>query len=104
LLNGMPLDRGAVLAEHICGPVAFHLASSHDDATFFALRRAPGAVVSFVFAASAIAQLHRLGVVERPIPQSPGSPCFNGDEMVLPPRRFADFNALRASGEIPATA
>lgn len=99
LLQGNPLSAEEAAARKIDGPPGFFLATEVDDAVFFALRRAPGGVVTFRLAFQAVETLQAAGAIRRHIP--PGKTIqFLGEEVVIPPEAFGVFNALRETGEI----
>jgi hypothetical protein len=103
LLNGDALDVTTALTHHWNGAPGFYLATEQTDAEFFALRRAPGYIVAFDIDDDVIEELVVLGAVRKPIPESPGSAHFKGDEIYLPVQCFATFNSARTDGRIHAT-
>ena len=82
----------------IDGPPGFFLAMELDDAIFFGGQR-DGTIIEIDFSEHALALLEAAGMVRQPIPRSPKSPRFVGEEMVIGPGLFALFNQLRESGE-----
>ena len=99
LLANPHLDHATATAEKIDGPPGFFLAASPADAEFFALRRAPGAVLRYTLTGPAMAALIEAGAKVQAIP--PGNPpYFGGPEMWIPPVAFAVFNAQVDGGAI----
>jgi hypothetical protein len=102
LLAGEPLDAVKAAAAKIDGPPGFFLAAEYADAEYFALRRAPGAVLQYELSGTALEQLERAGLIREPIP--PGKLFIPaGDELVVPIDAFDLFNQLRSAGEIVVT-
>jgi len=102
LLNGEPLDATKAASLKIDGPAGFFLATEYDDAEYFALRRARGAVLRFDLSGTSLGQLRGAGLVQGPIPVGwLYSPI--GDELVVPVAAFDLFNDLRSGGEIIVT-
>jgi len=85
---------------HIDGPAGFYLATDEGDAQYFAVRRSPGAIIVFEVDDEVIGTLLELGAVRRPIPGSPMSPSFAGDELYIPTSCFDAFNAARRQERI----
>jgi hypothetical protein len=104
LLAGAPLSEAAARDRKIDGPVGFYLATSLSDAEFFAARRAPGAIIAFIIAEEALEMLTDHGATLRPMPVTPRSPFFAGDELFLSPGMFGLFDRLRREGKIDAHA
>jgi hypothetical protein len=104
LNNQRALDAAMAAARKIDGGPGFHLATDYDAAEFYALRRAPGAVVEYHLSAEAMRQLRAAGLIEQSIPAGPRSPpiATKGKELIVPPEAFDLFNRLRSTGEIRA--
>lgn len=103
LLAGTELDQTVAVDRHVNGAPGFYLATEHGDAEYFALRRSPGAVALFEVDNEVIDELIESGAVLRPVPRSPMSPVFAGDELYIPSASFDLFNAARAQGRIDVT-
>lgn len=100
LLKGTPLDAATAAAGKIDGPAGFFLATDADAATFFALRRSPGAVLQYEFSGTAASQLSAQGAILRPIPAGGMRGGFPGQEFFVPRSSFDLFNTLRRAGHI----
>ena len=102
LLAAPYLDLDKASAAKIDGPPGFFLAASHVDAEYFALRRAPGAVLRYRLAATALADLIGAGAILQAMAGDP--PYFEGPELWIPPTAFDTFNVLLDGGSIDVTA
>jgi hypothetical protein len=104
LLNGDELDGTIAADRHINGAPGFYLATEEGDAEFFAIRRdlGRGAIVAFDIDDDVVDELRECGGVTGPIPRSPASPFFAGDEFYLPMTCFDVFNQACAEGRIHA--
>lgn len=100
LLGGAELDSTIAAERHVNGAPGFYLATNAGDAEYFAIRRAPGAVVALEVDDEVVAALLGQGAVIRSIPRSPMSPTFAGGELYVPSTCFGAFNAARAAGGI----
>jgi hypothetical protein len=100
LANGAPLDAETAAARYTDGPGGFFTATHYEDAEYFGLRKAPGAVLDVTFSRTAMDALHEAGAVVRDIPRSPKSPNFVGQEFHIPTSAFDVLNNLRSAGEI----
>ncbi|MFG2794460.1 RHS repeat-associated core domain-containing protein, partial [Streptomyces sp. NPDC048419] len=94
------LNSSKAAAKYTDGPGGFFVATHAGDAEFFATRHGGGAIIKVIISDDAMAQLRNAGAVARPIPMSPKSPTFAGDEFHIPTSAFDLFNQLRASGGI----
>jgi hypothetical protein len=103
LLGGAPLNAAKAAAGKIDGAPGFFLATHRDAATYFAMRRAPGAVLQYNFSATATTRLGAKGAVLRPIPAGGMRGGFPGQEFFVPPTAFRTFNSLMRSGHIVIT-
>jgi hypothetical protein len=103
LLNGAELRLEVALAQKIDGPPVFYLADEPDVAAFFAVRRAPGAVLKYAVSAAASAALLNQGATVGLIPQGAFPAVFPGRQFVVPPAVFRLFNRLRRAGAITVT-
>jgi hypothetical protein len=99
LLQGHVLDAQIALSRHIDGKIGFYLATSKNDAEFFAVRRWEGTVIRFELSDAAVAELATAASVLAPVPGG-NPPYFEGEELYVPPEAFGLFNKLRAGGEI----
>jgi hypothetical protein len=97
LLNGAPLNAVTAAANKADGQLGFYLATSADDASFFAARRS-GPILQYDFSSSAVRSLG--GLPNSPISAPPGYGRFVGNETVISPRQFDAFNSLRQQGQI----
>jgi len=100
LLGGAPLDAAAAAAGKVDGAAGFYLATESAAAEFFALRRAPGAILEYRFSPTAVTRLTAEGAALRPIPAGGMPGGFPGSEFFVPSKAFAIFNELRAAGHI----
>ena len=100
LLDGEDLDLYVATERHVNGAPGFYLASSQNDAVYFAARRAPGSILIVDITDDALAELLAGGAIRRHIPESPGSASFEGDEVYLPPALFGTFDEMRRAARI----
>jgi hypothetical protein len=82
------LDADSAATNYTDGVGGFFLATHYDDAVFLAVRNGGGGVINVEISDSAMAQLRDAGAVSRPIPVSPKSPSFKGDEFHIPTSAF----------------
>ena len=69
-------------------------------AAFFAVRRAPGAVLRYTISAAAASTLLSRGASVSAIPQGAFPAAFPGRQFVVPPGLFALFDRLRRAGAV----
>jgi hypothetical protein len=100
LVNGEPLDSDKAAALKIDGSPGFYLSTDYGDATYFAVRRAPGGIIQYDLSQSALDALRLCGLKQQPIPPGGKSLRFSGDEVVVPVDAFDGFNQLLAAAEI----
>ncbi|MDQ6948822.1 MAG: hypothetical protein M3256_21830, partial [Actinomycetota bacterium] len=72
---------------------------NRSDAEYFAARRG-GNIITVEIEDDAVAQLVLLGARRQPIPMTPMSARFTGDEFFVPVHVFPTFNTLRSQGRI----
>jgi hypothetical protein len=99
LLNGADLDATAAAGRHRDGAPGFYLAFDVGDAEYFAARSG-GAVVEVVIEDAAVAELLEAGALRQPIPETPMSAQFVGDELYVPTELFLQFNKMRKESRI----
>jgi hypothetical protein len=99
LLNGHDLDAEVAAQRHRNGAPGFYLAVLRSDAEYFAHRRG-GNIVRIDIEDEAVAELTGLGAMIQPIPMSPMSAHFDGDELFIPEHLFRSFNDMREEGRI----
>lgn len=97
-LAGAELDLDAAARYHIDGELGFYLATSLEDAKYFALRRSPGGVLVYDLSNTAYELLRAAGSTEAAIPGNP--PYFEGGEFFVAASAFSLFNDLLKDGEI----
>jgi hypothetical protein len=100
LLAGVELRLETALEQKIDGPPGFYLTDHSDIAVFFALRRAPGAVLRYSISAAATSALLSDGASINSIPQGRFPTEFPGRQLFVPPSGFPLFNRLRRAGKI----
>ena len=96
-LNGVMLDADAARARHRNGAPGFYLAVLRQDAEYFAWRRG-GNILDVEVDDGAVTELIRLGATLRPIPMTPMSAHFEGNELFIPEELFSTFNEMRIGG------
>lgn len=99
LLNGRDLDAGVAAELHLNGAPGFYMTVLRDDAEYFAIRRG-GNIVTIEINDDAVAELTRLGARLQPLPMTPMSARFDGDEYFVPTALFHAFNTMRDQGRI----
>jgi hypothetical protein len=100
LLAGGELDAEIARTHHLNGAPGFYMTTERNDAEYFALRRTVGGIVAIDIDQDAIEQLLRHGASLQPIPETPMSASFDGDELYIPARLFDLFNSMRKEGRI----
>lgn len=100
LIGGDELDSTIATPRHMDGLPGFYLATEEGDAEYFALRRSPGAILAVEIDDEIVESLIKGGAVMRPIPTSPMSATFAGDELYIPRECFPAFNEARDHGRI----
>lgn len=99
LFNGQPLNAAVAATLHQNGSPGFYMAVLRDDAEYFGARRS-GGVVTIEIEDDAVGELTTRGARRQPIPMTPMSARFQGDEFFVPVDLFDLFNALREQGRI----
>lgn len=99
LLNGQPLDAEVAAMLHRNGSPGFYMAVLRADAEYFAIRRG-GSVVTIEIEDDAVGELIMGGARLQPIPMTPMSAHFDGDELFVPVDLFDEFNMMREQGRV----
>lgn len=102
LLNGDDLDPGVASSRHVNGAPGFYMTLDRSDAEYFAIRR-EGTIITIEIEDNSVAELVRLGARRQPIPTTPKSARFTGDEFFVPEHLFPTFNTMREQGRIHVT-
>ena len=100
LAAGTPLSANAAAELKFSGRekgVGFYLATNMDDATYFAFRNLPPALIQVTMQKNAIESLTRAGARLQPIG---GGANFAGQEFFIPPKAFPTFDKLRMNQKI----